>query len=158
MSCGIALVASLLLTDPSVALAASQPMAVAGAPVSVASEPLFSDIVSRSRSLKAIVDGWMVSGAADADGFVTGPTFAAFKTDAHALSERDMQGHLILKERGTDGDLKCILRGISEDMTLKVQAVEAAPTAEARRGALNDLSYLLNDNDEVITSPPAPAA
>jgi hypothetical protein len=158
MSCGLALAASLLLTDPSVALAASQPAAVAGAPISVASEPLFSDIVERSRSLKAIVDGWMASGAADADGFMAGATFTAFKADAHALSERDMQGHLILKERGTDGDLKCILRGISEDMTLKVQAVEAAPTPEARRGALNDLSYLLNDNVEVITSPPTPAA
>ena len=41
-----------------------------------------------------------------------------------------MQAHLILKERGTDGDLKCILRGISEDMPKKVQAVQAAHERE----------------------------
>jgi hypothetical protein len=67
-----------------------------------------------------------------------------------------MQGHLILKERGTDGDLKCILRGISEDMPKKLDAVEAAATPAARRVALDELAYLLNDNVEVITAPPAP--
>ena len=158
MSCGLALAAALLLTDPNVALAAGQPTAEAGVPVSVAGEPLFADIVNRSRSLKTIVDGWAASGAADAEGFLSGAAFLAFKSDAQALAERDMQGHLVLKERGTDGDLKCILRGISEDMALKIQAVEAAPPGAARRSALNDLSYLLNDNVEVITSPPQPAA
>jgi hypothetical protein len=69
-----------------------------------------------------------------------------------------MQGHLILKERGTDNDLKCILRGISEDIPVKVAAVETAPDAAARKLALDELSYLLNDNVEVITSPPQPAA
>lgn len=67
-----------------------------------------------------------------------------------------MQGHLILKERGTDGDLKCILRGISEDMPKKVAALEAAATPTERRAALDDLAYLLNDNVEVITAPPQP--
>jgi hypothetical protein len=36
--------------------------------------------------------------------------------------------------------------------------VETAPDAAARKLALDELSYLLNDNVEVITSPPQPAA
>ncbi|MGV9009182.1 hypothetical protein [Brevundimonas sp.] len=156
MSCGVALAVSLLLSDPNVALAAAQPPAVASAPVSVAGEPLFIDIVTRSNTLKTMVQGWGTSGLIDQDGFLTGSVFADFKVQATALSEMDMQGHLILKERGTDGDLKCILRGISEDMPKKVQAVETAATPAERRVALDELAYLLNDNVEVITAPPQP--
>ena len=36
--------------------------------------------------------------------------------------------------------------------------LEAAADAPARRLALDELSYLLNDNVEVITSPPQPEA
>ncbi len=148
MSCGLALAAALLLSDPGVALAAAQPAAVPGAPISVASEPLFADIVARSSALKAVVDGW--NGA---------PTdFAAFRLRADELAALDMQAHLILKERGTDGDLKCILRGIAEDIPVKVAAVEAATSPEARATAIGELSYLLNDNVEVITAPPQPEA
>ena len=146
MSCGIAIAAALLLTDPNVALAAAEPVAVAGAPISVASEPLFADIVSRAGALKTVVEGW--------NGVLT--DFDAFKIQAQELAALDMQAHLILKERGTDGDLKCILRGISEDIPLKVSAVEAAATDETRATALAELSYLLNDNVEVITAPPQP--
>ena len=148
MSCGIAIAAALLLTDPNVALAAAEPVAVAGAPISVASEPLFADIVSRAGALKSVVDGW---NGVPAD-------FAAFRTGAEQLAALDMQAHLILKERGTDGDLKCILRGISEDIPVKVAAVETAADDAARATALSELSYLLNDNVEVITAPPQPDA
>lgn len=149
MSCGIALAAALLLSDPNVAMAAAVPPPPADAPVSVAGEPLFADIVARSGRLKALVDGWNgVRPAAD--------IFAAFRTEATALAELDMQGHLILKERGTDGDLKCILRGISEDIPLKIEAAASAATAREQAEALSDLSYLLNDNVEVITAPPQP--
>ncbi len=148
MFCGIAIAASLLLSDPNVALAAAAPPAVAGAPVSVASEPLFADIVTRSSALKAVVDGWT--------GAPTG--FDAFKVEALALAALDMQGHLILKARGTDEDLKCILRGISEDIPLKIAAVESAADDAARAMAIADLSYLLNDNVEVITTPHQPEA
>ena len=57
------------------------------------------------------------------------------------------------KERGTDGDLKCILRGISQDLPLKLQAVDAAAVGPARDAALTDLFYLLRDNVEVIITP-----
>ena len=46
MSCGVALAVSLLLSDPSVAMAAALPPPVADAPVSVAGEPLFAEIVT----------------------------------------------------------------------------------------------------------------
>jgi hypothetical protein len=148
MSCGIAIAAALLLTDPNVALAAAEPVAVAGAPISVASEPLFADIVSRAGALKTVVDGW---NGVPVD-------FGVFRTHAEELAALDMQAHLILKERGTDGDLKCILRGISEDIPVKVAAVETAANDAARATALSELSYLLNDNVEVITAPPQPDA
>ena len=86
----------------------------------------------------------------------TSQAFTGFKAQAEQLAALDMQGHLILKERGTDGDLKCILRGISEDIPKKVAAVQAAPSAADRAVALSELSYLLNDNVEVITAPPKP--
>ena len=156
MSCGVALAVSLLLSDPNVALAAAQPPAAPSAPVSVAGEPLFADIIVRSNALKVMVEGWGTSGLIDQDGFLAGSVFADFKVQAAALSDMDMQGHLILKERGTDGDLKCILRGISEDMPRKVQALEAAVSPAQRRVALDELAYLLNDNVEVITAPPQP--
>lgn len=156
MSCGVALAVSLLLSDPNVALAAAQPPAPAAAPVSVAGEPLFADIVARSGALKGVVQGWIEAGVMNQADFATGPVFAGFKVEAAELAASDMQGHLILKERGTDGDLKCILRGISEDMPKKVAAVEAAATPAERRVALDELAYLLNDNVEVITAPPQP--
>ena len=158
MSCGLALAAALLLSDPMVAASAALPPPPANAPLSVAQEPLFADIVARSQGLKSIVDGWMADHAADQTGFFDGAAFTDFHTRTEALAGLDMQGHLILKERGTDGDLKCILRGISEDMPKKLEAVRAADTPAARAVALSELAYLLNDNVEVITTPPEPEA
>ena len=156
MSCGLAIAVALMLGDPNVVAAVAQPPAPATAPVSVAAEPLFADIILRSGSLKALVDSWSAAGVADAPGFLTGEAFTGFKAEARALADADMQGHLILKERGTDGDLKCILRGISEDIPKKIEAVETATSPAGRAVALSELSYLLNDNVEVITAPPQP--
>ncbi len=156
MSCGVALAVSLLLSDPNVALAAALPPPTAEAPVSVAAEPLFADIIARSGALKGVVQGWIEAGVVDQSDFAAGPAFAGFRTQAVELAALDMQGHVILKERGTDGDLKCILRGISEDIPVKIAAVAAAATPAERRVALDELAYLLNDNVEVITAPPQP--
>lgn len=156
MSCGVALAVSLLLSDPNVAMAAAQPPAVAEAPLSVAGEPLFADIVARSGALRGVVQGWIDAGAASRADFASGGEFTSFKTRAAELAAADMQGHLVLKERGVDGDLKCILRGISEDMPKKIAAVEAAATPAERAVALSELAYLLNDNVEVVTAPPQP--
>lgn len=156
MSCGVALAVSLLLSDPNIALAAALPPPAADAPVSVAGEPLFADIVARSGALKGVVQGWIDAGVMDQSDFAAGEAFTGFRARAAELAALDMQGHVILKERGTDGDLKCILRGISEDIPVKIAAVEAAATPAERRVALDELHYLLNDNVEVITAPPQP--
>lgn len=154
MSCGLILAASLLFSDPAVVAAASAP--VDETPLSVAGEPLFVDLVERSGRLKAIVDGWIASGEADGAGFFGGASYGRFKADAVDLAARDMAGHEDLKARGVDGDLKCILRGIAEDMPKRLSAVETAGDAAARKLALEELAYLLNDNVEVIVAPPRP--
>jgi hypothetical protein len=158
MSCGVALALTLLLSDPAVAEAATQPPAAPGAPVSVAGEPLFMDIVAQSTAMRNIVGRWIEAGRAEDAAFGASPEFELIATGARSLAERDMQGHLVLKERGTDGDLKCILRGIAEDMPKKIDAVRVAATPAERRVALDELHYLLNDNVEVITAPPQPEA
>ena len=58
MSCGVALAVSLLLTDPNIALAAALPPAAADAPVSVAGEPLFAEIVESQRAFAERVVRW----------------------------------------------------------------------------------------------------
>ena len=96
------------------------------------------------------------------------PTFrfrTVFISDVHLgtrgcqaeLAERsalDMQGHVELAKSGQDGDLKCILKGISQDLSLKLKDLMGAPTGVAEDLALRDMSYLLRDNIEVITTPP----
>lgn len=155
MSCTLAVAVLLALTDPGVA-APQAPAAEAVAPPSVAHEPLFADIVARSQALKAVVDAWTESGAAQDSGFAAGAAFQDLKTRATELAALDMQGHVVLRDRGLDGDLKCILRGISEDMPRKLEAVERAVDAPARAEALSELAYLLDDNAAVILAPPAP--
>lgn len=158
MSCGIALSLALMFSDPHVAAAAAVAPVAADAPVSVASEPLFADIIARSASLKAVLEAWKAEAAAEAPGFFASPAYRDFHVRVTALSETDMQAHLVLKERGTDNDLKCILRGISEDIPKRLTALESAANPSARAVALDELVYLLNDNVEVITSPPQPQA
>ena len=153
MSCAVMFAASLLLADPA---AAAQPPAPVEA--TIAAEPLFADIVSRSQRLKTVVDAWIAAGAADDAAFVNRPDFATFRTDIEALAALDMQGHVELRERNTDGDLKCILRGLSEDIPRRVEALVTASEPRARADALGELSYLLDDNAAVILAPPQPAS
>ena len=132
---------------------AMAPAVTVAAPPSVATEPLFADIVLRAKGLEADVKNFRtrLSGGQAMD-------FSAFSGKISELSKLDMQGHLTLAERGTDGDLKCILRGISQDLTVKMADLVAASTPTARDGALKEMGYLLRDNVEVILAPPAPPA
>lgn len=159
MSCdAVAFTAMLWLasTAPVAAPAAAGAPAAVSAPSSVASEPLFADIVRRAARLKASAEGMR---KANLDGDLSAiPAFAGFKSGVAELSDLDMKGHVLLKERGTDGDLKCILRGISQDLPLKLHDLEAAANAHDRDIALREMTYLLRDNVEVITAPPAPPA
>ncbi len=162
MSCDIALSAAILLAAfhpgaqgrPSLILVADAPAAAAAAQNPLAREPLYADIIRRAMALKTEVAGYRAAPAAA----TTLPGFDAFKTDMGALSTLDMQGHVDLAKRGTDGDLKCILKGISQDLPRKLAELEQAGTPDTRAAALQDMFYLLRDNVEVITSPPTPAA
>ncbi len=133
----------------------SAPAPAASTPSSVAQEPLFMDIVRRARALKAEAE--RLQAAAGAAPVASLPGYAAFRQRIAELAVLDMQGHTTLAQRNSDGDLKCILRGISQDLPTRIQAVEAASTPAERQTALRDMVYLLNDNVEVITSPPRPA-
>jgi hypothetical protein len=125
-------------------------------PPSVASEPLFADIVRRAAALKSETQDYE-KGPLEASARQL-PDFAAFEAQVGQLSELDMQGHVVLVNRGVTDDLKCILKGISQDLPVKLKALEDAPDAKSRHDALQDMFYLLRDNVEVITSPPQPAA
>jgi hypothetical protein len=107
----------------------------------LAQEPLYADIVRRATRLRQETEAYRAGlkgspAKADPDGFA------------------DLQGHLDLAKRGTDGDLKCILKGISQDLPRKLAEVEGAKDPAAKDAALEDMFYLLRDNVEVITTPP----
>ncbi len=116
----------------------------------LAREPMYADIVRRAGVLRAQVEAYRA-------GLKSSPALAdldRFKSQVAELSALDMQGHVDLAKRGTDGDLKCILKGISQDLPNKLAEVEAAATPDAKAQALQEMSYLLRDNVEVITAPP----
>lgn len=148
MSCDVAAAASLYfaaLTGPQAPQGhLVHLLRTADAPLSVAKEPLFADIVTRAGKLQGKVEAMRAT--------KSGPD-AAFRADVARLAELDMKGHVTLKERGTDGDLKCILRGISQDLPVKLKDLADATDDKARDKALREMGYLLRDNVEVITTP-----
>jgi hypothetical protein len=129
------------------------------APASVAGEPLFIDIVGRAKRLKAQTEAYRADLPKEPDAVAQAlKGFDVFQGQIAELSGLDMKGHVTLKERGAIDDLKCILRGISQDLPEKLKAVAEAKTVKDQDLALRDMVYLLNDNVEVITAPPQPAA
>jgi hypothetical protein len=160
MSCDVAVSAFLMFA--SAGPAGHQPLlipAVATAvPHSVAGEPLFADIVGRAGKLKAEIEAYRspsLTASAQAKAL---PRFDMIEKQVAELAALDMKGHLELAKRGSTDDLKCILKGISQDLPLKLRDLQAASTGKAQDQALRDMAYLLNDNVEVITAPPRPAA
>lgn len=155
MSCALALLAAFALT-PAEAAAQAYPATdpapavqmASVAPAPLISEPLFADIANRADSLSARATGWMTSGAiADS---------AAFRADVARLAELDMEGHRTLAARGTDPDLKCMLRGMSNDLAAQMTVIEGARDATARNVALERLNGLLSDNAQVLRAPSRP--
>ena len=128
------------------------------APPSVAHEPLFAGIVGQAGGLKKGVEGFCTMAPGDASELLPLPGFDEISRKIVALSALDEKGRMALVNRGATDDLKCILHCISQDLPVKLKDVAAAKTPKARDLALRDMVYLLNDNVEVITSPPQPAA
>ena len=157
MSCDVAVAAFLVFAQAGPAAVAAPVPAVAEAPPSVATEPMFADIVRRAGALRSQVQAYRqgLAGASDAR---TLPDWAAFSDQVGALAALDEKGHVLLVSRGVKDDLKCILHGISQDLPGKLAAVTAAKSGHDEDSALRDMDFLLRDNVEVITAPPQPAA
>jgi hypothetical protein len=120
--------------------------AFADALAPVASEPLFADIITRAGKLRSQIEAFRTAGGAPAD-------LTPFKVEITALAALDEKGHEVLLARGGDGDLKCILHGISQDLPKKLADMQVASDAKAKDTALKEMGYLLRDNVEVITTP-----
>jgi hypothetical protein len=154
MSCFLALAASLALAD-SYALPRQPPTTVSP----LVSESLYADIIGRARTLKAeVVALEALPGLKASPGVLAAERIHALAPRADALSKLDMKGHYDLEARHLDGDLKCILKGVSQDLPRKLAEVEAARTGAQEYAALDELAYLLDDNIGVITAPPKPPA
>ena len=159
MSCGIALSATLFLSlaGPADGQAAFIPASAAAAPISVAGEPMFAEIVARARRLKAEAESFRQAPGLDAaPAPVALNGFDHFQAELADLAALDMQGHFELAKRGTDGDLKCILKGIAQDLPVRMKEFAEARTGAQQKAALAEMAYLLNDNVEVILAPPKP--
>jgi hypothetical protein len=129
-------------------------LAVPAAPGSVAREPMFADIITRANGLNTRVSA--LRDVLKASSTATPAGYAAFKADVTALATADQAGSDELRKRGGDSDLKCILHGIAQDLPKRLLEFETASTATDKDKALREMSYLLRDNVEVITAPPAP--
>ena len=149
MSCGLALALVLSSATPAAAAAPLQ-LAAVSVPADLAREPLYADIVQRAKSLNTRIKIYQAATGELSD-------LQSFKNELDALAALDMQGHFDLKARNVDGDLKCILKGIAEDLPVRFKELQAARTAADRQTALKEMSYLLNDNVEVVSKPPGPA-
>ena len=156
MSCDVAVAAFLMFASAGPGAPAQLNLAVA-APASVAGEPLFADIVRRAGRLKGQVETYRRAVNASPAALAL-PGFDLFRAQLGELATLDEQGHELLVKRGAADDLKCILHGISQDLAVKLAAVASAKTGHDQDLALRDMAYLLNDNVEVITAPPRPAA
>jgi len=111
-------------------------------------EPLYAGLVRSAEQLKTQTTAFTPSVA-----LLSEPSFQTYLQKVQALSDGDMKGHLDLKARGTDRDLKCILMGVSLDLGNKIKDVEAAKTDSDMATALGNMEALLSDNVDVIVTP-----
>ena len=111
-------------------------------------EPLYAGLVASAQQLKAQTIVF-----APSVGLLAQPGFQTYLQQVKALSDGDMKGHLDLKARGTDRDLKCILMGVSLDLGNKLHDIEGAKSDADMATALTNLESLLSDNIDVIVTP-----
>jgi hypothetical protein len=136
---------ALLLTVAPYGATAAAPAANA-----ISREPLYAGLVRSAKSLKADTDRFA---AHPSLAVVSTPRFKTYARNIRALSAGDLKGHYVLRDRGTDSDLKCILLGVSRDLEIKMTAIEAAKTDADLGKAFHDMSDLLSDNIDVIVTP-----
>ena len=152
MTCNLAVAAALLFASEPSAVSAAPAAEMAASPVSA--EPAFKAITDEAASLKSLASQWLSPPYLTQSELTTDAGFIDFSQRISALAQANMAAHLDMRQRGTDGDLTCILRGIAEDLPVKLAAIEAASAGDERKLALEEMVYLLNDNVEVILAPP----
>ena len=143
----IACVASLLLAW-GVPVFAADVAAGSMAKSAISQEPFFAGLVTEAGRLKAETEGFKPTPA-----LVSQTDFKTYAQAIKALSAGDLKGHMTLKARGTDRDLKCILTGLSRDLPIKLTAIETAKDDAAMKTALTNMASLLSDNIDVIVTP-----
>jgi len=144
--CRAAAISLLLATSGAYA---AEPSAEPAEPRStISQEPLFAGLVTEAERLKAETEALPPSA-----GLLSRSKFKTYARDIRALSAGDLKGHMTLKVRGTDRDLKCILTGVSRDLTIKLTAIEAVKTDAEMKTALANMAELLSDNIDVIVTP-----
>jgi hypothetical protein len=132
------------------ALAASAPADTAKPVSAISREPFYAGIVGTAGRLETETNAFAARPKLSLLGEAR---FAAYARDVQALSDADMKGHLDLKARGTDNDLKCIMMGVSLDLPKKLAAIRAAKSDAELGTALGNMSALLSDNIDVIVTP-----
>ena len=123
---------------------------VAVEPVNLAHEPLYAGIVADAARLRAQTEDFAVRPSLQ---WLKSLHFRNYAEAITELAARDMKGHDDLKARGTDNDLKCILKGVSIDLRLKLDAMRSARSDQDLGRALEDMTLLLDDNIDVVTKP-----
>ncbi|MFT4076779.1 MAG: hypothetical protein QM647_14740 [Asticcacaulis sp.] len=127
---------------------AAEPVVAPEPRSAISQESFFAGLVSEAERLKRETDGFT-----PALSLLSKHRFKTYAKDIRALSAGDLQGHMTLKARGTDSDLKCILTGVSRDLPIKLSAIEAAKSDADLKTALTNMSELLSDNIDVIVTP-----
>lgn len=155
MSCSIVLAATLAAS--SVGNVTAPPETVSVSTQTVDPAVLLASIAQSADALSARLGDWLSHNTWPTGDQLNGEAMDSLRQSLGKLSSDNMTGHLTLKAQNADGDLACILRGISEDIPLKLAAFEQADTTEEQRLTLEELRHLLEDNAAVINAPSQPA-
>lgn len=145
------LLAAVLALQPAAHQVAAGPAPTPGAVNPIAAEPLFADVIARATALRTQVETYR-AGLTETAPL---PQLAAFRERIDALAAVNQTASDTVRARGVDGDLACILQGISLDLRYRMGELEKAQGKAARDAALKEMLYLLRDNVEVIQAPPA---
>ena len=113
-------------------------------------EPFYSGIVADATRLRALTEDYAARPSLQ---WLKSPHFGAYAEAVTELAMLDMKGHDDLKARGTDNDLKCILKGVSIDLRLKLDAMRSARSDSDLGRVLEDMTLLLDDNIDVVSTP-----
>lgn len=129
--------------------APAEPFAVENVSL-LANEPFYSGIVADASRLRAQTEDFAARPSLQ---WLKSQHFRSYAEAVTELAVRDMKGHDDLKARGTDNDLKCILKGVSIDLRLKLDAMRSARSDHDLGRVLEDMTLLLDDNIDVVTTP-----